>query len=275
AEVAAAEGLRHGQRHLRLGFDDTRAHLLHAGQHFLFDRHGGGAPHFGLRLRDEFVRFGLFGLQSRADVLAHIDVGDVNGQNFKRRVAVERLAQDRFGNAVGMFEHVLVTGRRADGGDNAFADARDDRLFRRTTDETVQVRADGHARLGLYDDAVLGHTVDRDFARRGIRTINDFRVDRRFHRFEDGLAGLLSGEVNGASAVELEVDSGLAGHDQRANDHFDVAAGEEMGVELIDADVQAGLDRIDAAVHDQSDGNLAQPEREQLGVADAGAGHQR
>ena len=85
----------------------------------------------------------------------------------------------------------------------------------------------------------------------------------------------MSGEVDGASAVELEVDSGLAGHDQRADDHFDVAAGEEMGVELIDAYVEAGFDRVDAAVHDQSDRNLAQPKREQLGVTDPGAGHQR
>ncbi len=81
---------------MRLRFDHARPHLRHAGGHFLFQRHGGGAAYFGLRLRNELVGLGLFGLQLRPDVLAHTQVGDINGKNFKRGVAVQRLVQDRF-----------------------------------------------------------------------------------------------------------------------------------------------------------------------------------
>ena len=47
AELAVAEGLRNGERDLSFGFDDLRAHLLCAGGHFLFQRHGCGAATIG------------------------------------------------------------------------------------------------------------------------------------------------------------------------------------------------------------------------------------
>ena len=55
--------------HLRLGLD-------HA--HLLLLRDGHRAALLGLRLRDLLVRVGLIDLQLRADVLADVDVGDVD-----------------------------------------------------------------------------------------------------------------------------------------------------------------------------------------------------
>ena len=108
-----------------------------------------------------------------------------------------------------MFQHVLVTAGRADGGHNAFADAGDDGFFRRAANETLQMRAHGHTRLGLDDDAVLGHPVNGDFAGGGIRTVDDLRINGGFHGFEDGFAGAFGRQINGASAVELKADAGL------------------------------------------------------------------
>ena len=66
---------------------------------------------FRLRLCDQLVRLGLFRLQLRAHILAHVHIRNVNREDFKRRVAVERLVQNGLGNAVRILEHVLVTGR--------------------------------------------------------------------------------------------------------------------------------------------------------------------
>ena len=53
--------------------------------------HSGRPTNFRLRLRDEFVGFGLFRLQLGADVFTNVHVGDINRTDFKRRVAVDRL----------------------------------------------------------------------------------------------------------------------------------------------------------------------------------------
>ena len=100
-----------------------------------------------------------------ADVLAHVHVGDVDGEDFERGVAVERLVQNGLGNAVGVFQHVLVAVGRTDGGDDAFADARDDGFLGGAADEAIEIGAHGDAGLGFDDDAVLGDAVDGDLAR--------------------------------------------------------------------------------------------------------------
>ena len=75
------------------GFDHAGAHFGHARHHFLFRGHGGGAADFGLGLGNEFVGFGLLGLEFGADVFAHVHVGDVDGENFERRVGIEALSR--------------------------------------------------------------------------------------------------------------------------------------------------------------------------------------
>ena len=227
-----------------------------------------------MRLRDEFVRFGLFRLQSRADVLAHVHVGDVDGEDFKGGVAVERLAEDRFGNAVGMFEHVLITAGRSDGGHDAFADAGDDRFLSRAANETFQMRAHGHPRLGFDDDAVFGHAVDGDFAGGGVRAVDDLRVDGGLHCFEHGLAGAFGREVDGAGAVEVEAEAGLFRRNERQHHHFNVASGQIMGGKVVDGHFQSRFDGGDAGVHDQAHGHGPQAKRDQFGVGDACAGEE-
>ena len=77
-KVSAAEGFCHGQRNLRLGLDDLGLHLRHAGGHFLLLRDSGSPADFCLRLRNQFVGLGLFGLQLGSDVFADIDIRDVD-----------------------------------------------------------------------------------------------------------------------------------------------------------------------------------------------------
>ena len=87
---------RHGLGNLRFGFDDLRAHLLRLGAHFLLDCDGGRAAHFRFRLSNSFVCIGLLALQLRTDVVAHVDIGDVDRKNFESGLTVETFGQDAF-----------------------------------------------------------------------------------------------------------------------------------------------------------------------------------
>src|SRR5436190_16117804 len=141
-ELAGAERSGNSHRHLRFRFDDAGAHLGDAGDHFLRQGHGGGAADFGVGLGDEFVGLRLFGLELGADVFAHFNIRDVQGQDFESGVGVERLVEDGLGNEVGVFQNILVTGGRADRADDAFADARDDGLLGGPAHKAVQIAAD-------------------------------------------------------------------------------------------------------------------------------------
>jgi len=90
-----------------LSFDYFRSHFLSLSAHFLLHGHCGcaGAPR--LSLRDAFVCFGLFGLQFRADVIAHVNVGYVDGENFERRIAVEPFGQNCLGKCDRILQHFL------------------------------------------------------------------------------------------------------------------------------------------------------------------------
>lgn len=74
-------------------------------------------------------------LELGTDVVADVDVGDVDGEDLEGGAGVEALGHDGLGDVVGVLEHRLVRLGRADGGDDALADAGDDGLFGRTTDE--------------------------------------------------------------------------------------------------------------------------------------------
>ena len=89
AEIAGAERVRHRLRDERFGFHHFGAHFLRLGAHLLLDRDGRGAAHFGFRLGDALVGVGLLGLQFRADVVANIDVGDIDRENLEGRAAIE------------------------------------------------------------------------------------------------------------------------------------------------------------------------------------------
>jgi hypothetical protein len=61
--MPGAEGLGHGEGHLRLGLDDAGVLFLDAREHFLLEGDGRGAPDFGLGLGDELVGLSLLGLK--------------------------------------------------------------------------------------------------------------------------------------------------------------------------------------------------------------------
>src|SRR5439155_26199787 len=139
-------------------------------------------------------------------------------------------------NAVEVLQHGLVGGRRTDGADDALPNARDDGLLRRPTDKAIQIGAHRHQRPSLDDDAVLGHAVDGDFTQSGSGAIDDPRVNRCPHGFEDGFASAFGGEVNGARAVKDEIDTGLFGGNEGEYDHRHVAASQKVRGKVIDAE---------------------------------------
>ena len=79
--------------------------------------------HFRLGLRDPLVGFGLLRLEFRADVFAHIDIGDIDRQNFEGRSAVRDLSPGRFRNPIGIFKSILIGSGRSNRADDSFADA--------------------------------------------------------------------------------------------------------------------------------------------------------
>ena len=152
--------------------------------HFLFAGDGQGTALFGFGARHPHVRFGLIGLEFRADVDAHVYVGDVDGKDLKGRAGVQPFLQHGLADLVGIFQHFLVRARRADGADDAFADPRDDRLFSRPADQAFDAGAHGHARTGLELDAVFGDGVDGHApAVSSVGAVDDTGVHRGIDRF--------------------------------------------------------------------------------------------
>lgn len=99
--------------------------------------------------------FGLVGLQLRADVAADVHVRNVYRQNLKGCPRLQALAQNGFGDRVGVLEHDLVAVGRTDGGDDTLAYARNDGLLARAADQAVYVGADRDFGLGAKLYAVL------------------------------------------------------------------------------------------------------------------------
>ena len=253
---------------MRFGFDHLCPHFLGAGAHLLLGGDGGGAADFGPRLRHALVGFGLLGLEFGADVVAHVDVGDVDGKDFKGGVAVETLGQHVLGDAVGIFEHLFIGIRRADGAHDPLAHAGDDGFLGRAAHEPVEMGANRDARLGFDADAVFGNAVDAGAAHGGVGAVDDLRVDAGLNGFQDGLAGALGGEVDGARPVEIEDDPGAVGHDEGQDHLGDVAAGLIMELQRFEVDVHACFDRHDPCVDHERDGDALQAHPDHIQEAD-------
>jgi hypothetical protein len=108
-----------------------------------------------------------------------------------------------------MLEDVLIGIGRADGTDDAFANAGDDCFLRGAADEAVEVGADGDAGLDLDADAVLGNAIDAAAALGGVGAIDDLWIDASRDGFEDCFAGAAGGEIDGAATRALTVFSTL------------------------------------------------------------------
>ena len=261
AEVAAAEGFGHGQGHFGFGHDDLGAGFLGLGFHLLLGGHSHGAALLGLGLGDVLVGVGLVHLELGADVLAHVDVGDVDGEDFEGGAAVEALGEDEFGDAVGVLEHLLVAGGAADGGDDAFAHAGEDGLLAGAADELLDVGAHGDTGFGDELDAVLGH------GGHGGR-VDDLGVDGGLH----GLQHVAAGEVDGRGGLEVEVHVGLVGADEGVDHGGHMAAGQVVGLEVVLLDLQAGLGGRNHVVDNHRGRHFAEAHEDELHKVDVHAG---
>ena len=159
--MPCAKRLSHSHGDLRLRFDYLGSHFLCFSAHLLLNSNRCCSAHLGFRLRDALVCLGLFGLQFRADVIAHVHVGDVDRENLERGIAIEAFSKNRFRDAIGIFQHFLVRVRRTNRAHDAFTDSRDNRLLGCATDESIEMRAHRDARFDLYADTILRDTVNR------------------------------------------------------------------------------------------------------------------
>ena len=118
---------------------------------------------------------------------------------------------------------------RAQGADDALADAGDDRLFGRPADQLLQVGPDRDAGLDLHLDAVFGDAVERSRPLLARGAIDHLGIDAGLH----GLQHVAAGQVDGRGQLEVEFELGLAGGDQRPDHQRHVAAGQVMGFQAL------------------------------------------
>ena len=157
---------------------------------------------------------------------------------------------------------------RANCADNTFTHPRNDRFFGRATDESIEVGTHGNTRLHFDADAVLSNAVNCSAAHVWGRGVDHFRIDARAHRFEHGLAGSFSRQIDGAGPIEIERNPGFIRRDQCQNHVTDVAACQIMRFERIAPNIQTGFHRRDTIVDNQSDRHFAQAHADHFSNAD-------
>ena len=233
------------------------------GLHFLLAGHGHGTTLFGLGLGDVLVGIGLIHLEGSTDVLAYVDVGDVDGENFEGRTCVKPLAEHELRDGVGVLEHGLVAFARADGRNDAFAYTSQHRVFACTTHQLADVGTNRHARLGDELDAVLGYGGHG-------RSVDDLGVDRHLNGFED----VAPRQVDGGGHLEGQVDVCLGGRHEGVYHLFDVSACQIVGFEAVACDVaQACLVGFDEPWHDDVGRHVTDAHQEELHQRDVDARH--
>ena len=90
-------------------------------------------------------------------------------------------------------------------------------------------------------NAVFGNPINGGATTTRCGALDDFRVDGSADGFEHRLASAFSGEVNGAGALPVEGDVGLACGDKRLNGLDDVTLGEVVGFKVVGTDLDASL----------------------------------
>ena len=144
------------------------------------------------------------------DILPHIDIRNINGENLKRRAGIQPFLQNRLGNTVGIFQHTLMIDRAADGRDNSLTDTRDDGLFGGSADESGDIGAYRYAGLDLELNAVLSNRIDGIASLSWIGTVDHLGVDAGLH----GLNNIATGKVNRGGDLPGQIDIGSVGGDR-------------------------------------------------------------
>src|SRR6266487_5238228 len=93
----------------------------------------------------------------------------------------------------------------ADGFDDAFADASDNRFFGRAADQALELGPDRNAGSGFQLNAVLANTVEGLTALDRVGTVDHLGIDAGL----DGVEHISAGEIDGRRGFPGEIDTGF------------------------------------------------------------------
>ena len=179
--MPVAERLGDGLGHFGLGLDHFGPALLDLGDHFLLLRPRpwpGGSSALARATRMSASAWSA--CKPGADVLAHVDVGDVDRDDLEGRLRVEPAGQHGLGNAVGILQHFAVCDSAEPMALTMPSPTR--AMIVSSVAPPIncsQVGPHGDAGLDLQLDAVLGHGVER-FAAASCGRGNRSPWDRRW-----------------------------------------------------------------------------------------------
>ena len=142
---------------------------------------------------------------------ADVDLGHVDRHDLERGLRIERILQHGLRNQVRVGQHVGVMLGRADGLDDALADAGDDGLLRGPADQAIELGPHGDAGPGLELNAVLADAVEGRPALGRVGAVDDLGIDAAL----DGLVDVAAGQVDGGGRAPGQVHAGLVGRDHR------------------------------------------------------------
>ena len=126
------------------------------------------------------------------------------------------------------------------------------------------MRSNRDASFHLGANAILGHAIDCGPPHRGIRCVDDLRVNACPDRFQHGFAGAFGCEVDRTGAVEIESDAGFVSGDKGKDHLADIASGEVVRLERIARYFNAGFHGSDSIIDDQTNRDSSQPHTDHL-----------
>lgn len=147
--MTASECRCHRLGYFRFGKHQVGSIPGNFGLHDLFLRDRFGTPLLGLGSCHSYVGFSLVGPQSCSDILADLDMGDIDRNDRKGGLIVQTPFENGSGNEVGVLENGEVRFARADRTDDALTDPRDDCLLGCTTDELFEIGSNRYPGLDL------------------------------------------------------------------------------------------------------------------------------
>ncbi len=182
----------------------------------------------------------------------------------KAVLASSPLASTALADRVGILEHVLVILGRADGVDDAFADAGDDRFLRllRRPGSLMFVRTVTRAftlswmpswRRRRWSAAPIG----------GFGHVDDLWVHAGLH----GIENVAAGQVDRGGRLPGQIDIGLVGGDHRVDHALHIPAGKNVRFHFRRTDAKSRAMRLDARVNDDERAHVSHPHAKQIDQA--------